>query len=194
MIIVWGFVMFFLLLGFPFFVLVVARKQEGWMKYAGWVLAGLFTLFLLVTGVFAISKIGNGRMGMMAGGGMGCQMMGGRPGMMMGRGGMCGGQGMMMGGPGCCPMMDDNGAEWDKLGDDQDGNVLFERQGPKMMVRMFNKDIFQDEKSIDTFIENLRKDQKVFDQFKTKINAPAPKKETTTKTPTTPTPTTPKNP
>ncbi|NLI39864.1 MAG: hypothetical protein GX421_01560 [Caldisericales bacterium] len=194
MIIVWGFVMFFLLLGFPFFVLVVARKQEGWMKYAGWVLAGLFTLFLLVTGVFAISRIGNGRMGMMASGGMGCQMMGGGPGKMMVKGGMCGGPGMM-GGAGCCPMMNDDGAEWDKFGFDEDGNALFERQGPKMMIRMFNKDMFQDEKNIDSFIENLRENQKAFDQFKTKINAPAPKKNTTTtKTPATPTPTTPKNP
>jgi len=197
MMIVWGFVMFALLLGFPFFVLVVAKKQEGWMKYAGWILAGLFTLFLLVSSVFVIARIGNGGC---AGGRMGCQMMGG-PGM-MGRGGMgiCNGAGMCNGQDpanctGNCPTMGKNGTEWNKLGIDRNGRNACEDQGPRMMIKMLDNEPFQDEKNMDSFIENLRKDQKVFDQFKAKINAPAPKKDTTTtKTLTTPTPTTPKNP
>ncbi|MEZ4812998.1 MAG: hypothetical protein R2883_05880 [Caldisericia bacterium] len=80
----WGFVFFLFLLGFPFLILVVSNKQEGWLKIAGWILAGVFVLMLIVASLFSL-VMGSGKM-------------------IMNHHGMCPGNGCspsMMGHPGC---------------------------------------------------------------------------------------------
>jgi hypothetical protein len=50
----WGFLFFLFLLGFPFFVLVVANKQDGWLKITGWILSGVFVLILIISSLFSL--------------------------------------------------------------------------------------------------------------------------------------------
>lgn len=53
----WGFLFFLFLLGFPFFVLVVANKQDGWLKIAGWILSGVFVLILIISSLFSLVTV-----------------------------------------------------------------------------------------------------------------------------------------
>ena len=53
----WGFLFFLFLLGFPFFVLVVANKQDGWLKVAGWILSGVFVLILIISSLFSLVTV-----------------------------------------------------------------------------------------------------------------------------------------
>jgi len=52
----WGFLFFLFLLGFPFFILVVANKQDGWLKIAGWILSGVFVLILIIASLFSLVR------------------------------------------------------------------------------------------------------------------------------------------
>lgn len=162
MFVVWGLLMFLLLLGFPFFVMVVANKQDGWLKIAGWILAGLFVLFLVIGSIFAVSKggmmMGKGMMGgkMMGGGmgGMSCPMMSG------GMGGMMGNQGNM-------PNMD---PEMAKMMEKDMTDLKM-----KYQAKMMGGTMMENEKMIDAFLEKMRADPKMFEMFKDKVNKPAPK-------------------
>lgn len=180
MFVVWGLLMFLLLLGFPFFVMVVANKQDGWLKIAGWILAGLFVLFLVIGSIFAVSgggMMGKGMMGgkMMGGGmgGMSCPMMsggmGGQGGMMGGSGGMMMGSGMggMMGNQGNMPKMD---PEMAKMMEKDMADLKMKYEAKMMAGGMMDND-----KMIDAFLEKMRADPKMFEMFKEKVNKPAPK-------------------
>ncbi len=157
MFVIWGLLMFLLLLGFPFFVMVVANKQEGWLKIAGWILAGLFVLFLVIGSVFAVGK-GGMMMGKgMMGGGMSCPMM---------SGGM-GGSGGMMGNQGNMPNMDPDMA---KMMEKDMADLKMKYQAKMMAGGMMDN-----EKMIDAFLEKMRADPKMFEMFKEKVNKPAPK-------------------
>lgn len=179
MFVVWGLLMFLLLLGFPFFVMVVANKQDGWLKIAGWILAGLFVLFLVIGSIFAVSgggMMGKGMMGgkMMGGGGMGvmsCPMMSGGMGggMMGGSGGMMMGSGMggMMGNQGNMPKMD---PEMAKMMEKEIADLKM-----KYEAKMMGGTMMENDKMIDAFLEKMRADPKMFEMFKEKVNKPAPK-------------------
>ncbi|HOO96384.1 MAG TPA: hypothetical protein PKV16_01290 [Caldisericia bacterium] len=52
---IWGFVFFLFLLGFPYLLVIVSNKQNGWLKIAGWILAGAFTLMLIVSSLFMLA-------------------------------------------------------------------------------------------------------------------------------------------
>ncbi|MCK5744396.1 MAG: hypothetical protein KAH30_06610 [Caldisericia bacterium] len=52
----WGFLFFLFLLGFPFFILVVANKQDGWLKIVGWILSGVFVLILIIASLFSLVR------------------------------------------------------------------------------------------------------------------------------------------
>ncbi len=175
------FVVFILLLGFPFFVLVVANRQDGWLKIAGWILAGLFTLVLVVASIGMLATCGGrGKMLMRFKGGQGpggcCEMMGGP--------GKIGCPGMMGGGNMMYRMMgkDAQGnAKWNFELDDEDAV----KANPLAVDRF--KMMMGNDKAMEEFMTEMRKDTKVWETFKNKVNKPTPP-PTPTPTPKTPTP------
>ncbi len=167
------FVVFILLLGFPFFVLVVANRQDGWLKIAGWILAGLFTLVLVVASIGMLAMCG-GRGKMLV------RFKGGQ-----GPGGCC----EMMGGPGikgCPEMMDGGNMMYRMMGNDKWENELNDED--EVEAKPFAVDKFKammgDEKAMEEFMTEIRKDAKAWETFKNKMNKPTPPPTPAPKTPT----------